>query len=84
MSDADELASTKLLSTFESMMFRELRSLKQSMHALEAKVLTINDVDRMLHVMSMRRAMVLPWSHMANLMQDSVDMLSLVGKPAYY
>ena len=53
-----------------------------SMNTLEAKALTINDVDRILNVMSMRRAMVLPWSHMAHLMEDSVDMLSLVGKPA--
>ena len=82
------------LSGFETMLLSEIRglrktshfqgqairSLEQSMRSLEAKVLTISDIDRILNVMAMRRAMVLPWSHMSFLMQDGVDMASLIGK----
>ena len=80
------------LSGFETMLLSEIRglrktshfqgqairSLEQSMRSLEAKVLTISDIDRILNVMA--TPMVLPWSHMSFLMQDGVDMASLIGK----
>jgi hypothetical protein len=90
---ADDMPETGQLSVSESTLLREIRSLRQTvlqssrsqeraMHSLEEKVLTIDDVDRILNVIAMRRAMVLPWSHMASLMQDPIDMSSLIGKLA--
>ena len=59
---------------------RLIQSLERAVRSLEKKVLTIDDVDRILIVISMRRAMILPWCHMNKLMQDAVDLSSLVGK----
>ena len=57
---------------------QSMRSQEQAMRSLEAKVLTISDIDRILNMMA--TPMVLPWSHMSFLMQDGVDMASLIGK----
>ena len=81
-----EIRGLRKTSHFQGQAMRSLeqsmRSQEKAMRSLEAKVLTVSDIDRILNVMAMRRAMVpvLPWSHMSFLMQDGVDMASLIGK----
>ena len=81
-SDASDSVVLREVRELRVLVEQSARSQAQALRSLEQKVLTIDDVDRILNVASMRRSMVLPWSHMLKLMDDPVDLAALVGKSA--
>lgn len=88
-SETSSTALNELLKEPESIILRELRSLRHEVCSLRGEVgslkkrmITVDDTERLHHAMTTRRAMILPWSHISYLMQDSVEMASLIGKVA--
>jgi hypothetical protein len=59
---------------------RKFDTLDRKFDALEKKVLTTNDLDRLLNVTAMRRSIVMPFSRIEHLMEDGIPLSQLEGK----
>ena len=57
-----------------------MSSMESDIKYLKDNVLAADDLDALLNVTAMRRSLVMPFSHVQSLMENSVSLDSIVGK----